>query len=239
MYHVMATSAADVQPEPAAQFCVLADQFEAHLRAVVDLGYSTLKLDEFQSGGGRTRGRVTLITFDDGSATDYAIAFPRLRAAGLGATFFLNTSTVGKPGFLTWAQIREMQQAGMSFESHGHEHVDFRALQRPKLDYQLSISKQILEDNLGVTVKYFAAPHGLLNPLVVQRAKELGYQGVCGTRGLPARPRARVFKRVAVLHHTRLDEFRRLLVCHPVVYARRVADYGIYRARRLLGAAAL
>lgn len=236
MYHVMAMSAAEVQLGAAAQFCVLANQFESHLQAIVESGFSTITLDDFQSGASRPDRRVTLLTFDDGSASDYSIAFPRLQTASLRATFFLNTSSVGTPGFLTWAQARQMQQAGMAFESHGHEHLDFRALPPRELDHQLETAKRIMEDRLGVAVRYFAAPHGLLNPRVVERARELGYVGVCGTRGLPARPGGRVLKRVAVLQHTQLAEFRQLLFCHPGVYARRVVDYGIFRAHRLLRA---
>ena len=234
MYHAMARSIAEIPPDPASPFCVLAAQFNSQLEAATNLGFSTITLEDFQSGGGGTRSRVALLTFDDGSASDYEIAFPLLQKLRQRAIFFLNSSTVGKPGYLTWSQIRDMQQAGMSFQSHGHEHHDFRALPRQELVRQLETSKHILEDNLGNAVKFFAAPHGLLSPVVVEQALELGYLGVCGTRSLPAHREDKIYGRVAIYQHTQLAEFRGLLTCHPMAYGKRVAAYAAFRARRLL-----
>ena len=38
-------------------------------------------------------------------------------AAGARAEFFINTATIGQPGYLTWGQVAEMHRAGMSFQS--------------------------------------------------------------------------------------------------------------------------
>ena len=40
------------------------------------------------------------VTFDDGHLSDYTIVFPLLKSRNINATFFINTSNIGKPGFL-------------------------------------------------------------------------------------------------------------------------------------------
>src|SRR5439155_22231736 len=83
-------------------------------------GYRVVPLYDFWTDDGDERlGRPPVVlTFDDGRATDYEIAFPLLLAAGVGAEFFLNTATIGQPGHLTWDQVVEMPRPGLSFQAH-------------------------------------------------------------------------------------------------------------------------
>ena len=72
-------------------------------------------------------------TFDDGLADQYEVAFPMFRNAGLQATFFPITDKVGAPKglkskaergtpLMTWAQLKEMSDAGMEIGTHGASH---------------------------------------------------------------------------------------------------------------------
>jgi CelD/BcsL family acetyltransferase involved in cellulose biosynthesis/peptidoglycan/xylan/chitin deacetylase (PgdA/CDA1 family) len=61
---------------------------------------------------------------------------------------------------LTWAHIREMQQAGVSFGSHTLSHAVVSRLEPEALERELSLSKANLEQRLGVSVKDFAYPFG-------------------------------------------------------------------------------
>ena len=64
-----------------------------------------------------------MVTFDDGYVSDYTIVFPLMESLGIRATFFINTSNIGKPGFLNWSMVTEMQKKGNVFGSHGHNHL--------------------------------------------------------------------------------------------------------------------
>lgn len=128
--------------------------------------------------------RPIVLTFDDGRASDYEAAFPVLVETGARAEFFVNTATVGTPGFLSWAQIAEMQQAGMAFQSHAHEHVDLRQLGPQALAEQLGGSRRRLEDRLGAAVEFLAAPYGRTSPRVIAAALKQGYRAVCTSRTL-------------------------------------------------------
>ena len=163
-------------------------------------------------------GRSAVITFDDGRVTDYDVAFPLLAQAGARAEFFINTATIGRPGFMTWEHVEEMQRAGMSFQSHSHDHIVLLGLSRPRLEYQLRTSKQRLEDRLGQKVQFLAAPYGLLGRAVIDTAEQVGYHGVCNSRQWLAQPGSRVINRVAVHAHTTGKHFIGLLEAQPSAY---------------------
>jgi len=159
-----------------------------------------------------------VLTFDDGRAADYEVAFPLLLAAGVRAEFFINTATIGQLGYLTWSRIAEMQRAGMSFQSHSHDHVPLPALPARQLSNELRISKRLIEDRVGRAVDFLAAPHGLVDRRVVEAAQDAGYQAVCASRGWPARPGAAIVNRVTVLRDTTELQFRALLARQPRAY---------------------
>jgi hypothetical protein len=66
-----------------------------------------------------------LLTFDDATASLYAIGFPIMRAAGMRGTVYANgNSTVYGGGFyMTLAQLTEMHAAGWDVGSHTYSHA--------------------------------------------------------------------------------------------------------------------
>jgi peptidoglycan/xylan/chitin deacetylase (PgdA/CDA1 family) len=48
---------------------------------------------------GKESGRWVALTFDDGFVTDYSEAFPRLKSAGLRATFYVTAKKIGEKGY--------------------------------------------------------------------------------------------------------------------------------------------
>jgi peptidoglycan/xylan/chitin deacetylase (PgdA/CDA1 family) len=235
MYHGLLRFEA---PAPAGdgRFWVLERDFQAQLLQIEALSRKTVLLEDFvgKRPGSPELDFQVLLTFDDGHQSDYSSAFPALAQASMRGVFFLNSSTVGTHGFLTWGEIREMQRGGMSFQSHGHEHMDYRQLRARELKRQLLDSKHILEDHLGRPVEFFAAPHGLVNRQVVEKAREVGYRAVCGTRSLPAHPQDKVLRRVCVYRETTPGEFHQLLECSPAVYGRRAFDWLLYTPVRIV-----
>src|SRR5580765_1097142 len=122
------------------------------LVSIREHGYRVGRLSDawtpYEEGERPARSAVVL-TFDDGRAADYDVAFPILLAAGVRAEFFINTARVGQPGYLTWARIAEMHRAGMSFQSHAHDHVALPVLSARLLRNELRTAKRLIEDFLG------------------------------------------------------------------------------------------
>lgn len=182
-------------------------------------GYRTAMFRELWTDRRDDGGRAAVVlTFDDGRASDYETAFPTVLQAGARAEFFVNTATIGRRGHLTWRQMEEMQRAGMSFQSHAHDHIVLLGLSPLRLEYQLRTSKDQLEQRLGRDVRFLAAPYGLLGRRVVESAWQIGYHGVCNSQHWPAQPGARVINRVAVHAHTTPEQFAGLLGARPGAY---------------------
>ncbi len=212
IYHGL-TSGAEAVDVRLDKYWVRDEMFRTQLGLLWSGGHRSALLGDLWNGAtasARARSSVVL-TFDDGRASDYESVFPLLLEAGARAEFFVNTATVGQPGHLDWGRMREMQRAGMSFQSHGHHHVAMLGLAERQIEWQLVTSKARLEDGLGVRVDFVAAPYGLASRRIVDVALRVGYRGVCTSRHWPARPGAAVINRAAIHRGTTPRHFARLL----------------------------
>jgi peptidoglycan/xylan/chitin deacetylase (PgdA/CDA1 family) len=66
--------------------------------------------------------KPVLLTFDDGSAGQYTRALPLLRRHHFVATFFVMTVALDKPGWLSRAEVRALDHAGMTIAAHTWDH---------------------------------------------------------------------------------------------------------------------
>jgi peptidoglycan/xylan/chitin deacetylase (PgdA/CDA1 family) len=214
------------------RYRVVPARFDAHLEAIAASGRRVVPLAEVWKGGASP---ATTLTFDDGRESDHRLVFPRLLARGFSADFFVNPGTVGRPGFLTWAEAREMSDAGMGLQSHGYDHGTLWGLDRAALRRQLGDSRRAIEDATGRRVEFLAAPFGHLTGAIVRAALEEGYRAVCTSLSWPARPGRRTLGRVAVYGETSADELRRVLEGRVLPYARRsLRSALVYPAKRVM-----
>jgi peptidoglycan/xylan/chitin deacetylase (PgdA/CDA1 family) len=222
VYHGVGLSASK-QSLPYRKYWISSDQFGEQLREIGHLGFRVVRLQDFQACVEHPKDllKTTVLTFDDGQATDYEQVFPLLSLAGIPADFFVSTARIGQKGYLTWTQLREMQDHGMSVHSHGHEHVDISRMSQSGLIQQLKVSKTLLEDALGCSVKCFAVPYGLVNRRVLEAARSVGFETICTSRQWPAVPGNFCVNRTGVYGHTCISEFRQLLLRRPWPYIRR------------------
>ena len=122
------------------------------------------------------------LTFDDGMASDYTVAFPVLRELGLRATFFVVPTLVDTPGYVSWDQLREMVAAGMEVGSHSLTHPFVDGLDRPALEREFGESKRIIEDRLGAPVHAASLPRGWGARDLEEVLAGLGYRVFCTSR---------------------------------------------------------
>jgi peptidoglycan/xylan/chitin deacetylase (PgdA/CDA1 family) len=126
----------------------------------------------------RLPGKSFLLTFDDGFSSDYESVFPLLQQMDCLATFFLTTDNVGANGFVSWAQVRELHDAGMTIGSHSRTHPDMRCLTLSRQREELLSSRLCLEDKLGSAVTAFSFPFGRFDMDLVRLAWDAGYHTV-------------------------------------------------------------
>jgi peptidoglycan/xylan/chitin deacetylase (PgdA/CDA1 family) len=206
-----------------ARFWVSENSFFEHLRCVLACGCKTLLVEELLQASPCNANGVpaAALTFDDGRACDYEVAYPMLVAAGLPATFFVNTATIDRPGHLTWSQLREMKRAGMSVQSHSHDHTDLGRLTATQLDYQLRRSKVGIEDHLGAEVTLLALPYGSMGANTLNAARRAGYRAVCSSGGGLARYNSAVIDRVCIYSDTTSQQLSSILRKSPAFFGKK------------------
>ena len=155
-------------------FSVPAHAFEQQLDWLRERGYQGCSIERALQWPGEKR---IAISFDDGEAGQYERAVPALLERGMTATFLIPTSWVGRPGFVTWKQLREMKAAGMSIQSHTHSHPFLSELERNALIDELRTAKAELDRWLSQTTNQLAFPGG--DPprrSLLHLLKETGYE---------------------------------------------------------------
>ncbi len=148
------------------------------LQWLKDHGYTTLLPSELTSGAALPE-KAVLITFDDGYASNYQLAFPLLQEFQAKAviSMIVRRTVDGKPDFLTWDMCREMTDSGLvEFGSHTYDFHgnDPRGIQRmsgesrkayeERIFSDINESIQLIEENVGRPVRFFAYPHGQTEP---------------------------------------------------------------------------
>ena len=132
--------------------------FEQQLQYLATKEYSTLSIDEYirtLKDGHNPIQKSVLITFDDGYADAYKVAFPLLKKYDFKATFFIPVNR----SELTEAQLKEMADAGMDIESHTMNHRSMTRVSTEKeWKLELNDSKTKLETITGKPVRAFAYP---------------------------------------------------------------------------------
>ncbi len=157
------------------------NSFDTQMKFLVDSGCITITPDELYAG---LRGEIelppkpVLITFDDGYLDNYRNAFPILKKYGLRATIFIIPAfTSVQPGYMTWEQLKEMEQSGITIESHTLTHPKLEELPDDEIRSELLNSKTLLEQNLGHPIEFLAYPTGTYNLHIAGIAQDIGYKG--------------------------------------------------------------
>jgi peptidoglycan/xylan/chitin deacetylase (PgdA/CDA1 family) len=121
--------------------------------------------------------RAVLITFDDGYRNVLTEAAPLLNRLGIRATAFVITGRIsnGDSSFLTWRQLRALEELGIEIGSHTVSHPDLRTLGDRALATELLNSRRQLERALGHPVQWLAYPYGGHDSRVVAAARRAGY----------------------------------------------------------------
>lgn len=157
------------------------EDFDWQMKYLVDHGYHTISPEElyaFLEGKGTLPDRPVLITFDDGYVDNYTNAYPILKKYNLKATIFIVTGFVSeRKGYLTWDQLREMEQHGITAQSHTVTHAPLPELSDERIREELIVSKQQAEAELGHPIEFIAYPTGVHDLHIVGIAKEAGYKG--------------------------------------------------------------
>jgi len=180
--------------------------------------------------------QAVAITFDDGCETDLISAAPILREFGFGATFYITTGFLGRPGHLSHAQLRELADSGWEIGCHSMTHAYLTDLDEQGLHREIVEAKLQLEQIVGRAVEHFSCPGGRYDGRVAETARRAGYRSVVTSRmrANTAQTDRYALGRVAVMRSTSSAEFINL--CHGRGLKRRdLVSSLLQGTRRLLG----
>ena len=102
-----------------------------------------------------------LITIDDAFSSFYKNAWPFLKKNKIPFILFVSTEPVGKNGYMTWEEIKEIENSEFGYignHSHSHEYLINYKFNDFKNDIDKSI--RIFKENLGYNPVYFSYPFG-------------------------------------------------------------------------------
>lgn len=131
----------------------------------------------------RKRSKVA-ITFDDGLADVYEVAYPFLKEHQIPFTVFVVTDFLGAPGYITIEQLEKLSRDPLvTIGSHGLSHKELPEMDTPQKKRELGKSKEILEKITHRDILVFAYSHGLVDKETMRLAK--CYQYAMGTSSVP------------------------------------------------------
>ena len=156
------------------------ETFHRQMTALHDSGYHTIlpaQLIDYLKTGRSLPSKPVLITFDDGTISQYTNALPVLEQTGFNAVFFIMTVTLGRPGYLSSNQVRALSARGFIIGCHTWDHHSVTAYNDIDWKKQLIQPTRLLEQITGKEIKYFAYPFGAWNRNAVQQLKAQKYAG--------------------------------------------------------------
>jgi peptidoglycan/xylan/chitin deacetylase (PgdA/CDA1 family) len=208
MYHeIELPGRALCQSEPGyVRYIVTEADFRSHLNHLKQNGWQGMSVDRALSS---PTAPGVVFTFDDGCETDLITAAPLLKEAGFGATFYITVGFLGKQGYLSPSQVRELSDLGFDIGSHSMTHPYLSDLAMEALPQEIAVPKDRLEQMTGRAVGHFSCPGGRFDARVIQAVREAGYRSMATSRAIANTAETDPFSlgRVAIMRGTTIGAF--------------------------------
>jgi len=164
--------------------------FSKHMRFLSDNDYTVVDLGDLKAcfdTNNKSARKFVVITFDDGYRDFYTHAYPILQKHHFPATVFLSTDFIdenrkrfkGKE-CLTWIEVQELHDKGVSFGSHSLSHSILYHLSWKEICRELLDSRHQIEEKLQVPTYSFCYPYAFPQEdqeFVMRFKNELADQG--------------------------------------------------------------
>ena len=108
-----------------------------------------------------------LITIDDAFSSFYDNAWPYLKKENIPFLLFVSTEAVGKNGYMTWDQIKEIEKETIAYiGNHSHSHSYLVDMKNDVFITDINTSSLIFKDKLGYNPIFFSYPFGEYSSLI-------------------------------------------------------------------------
>ena len=138
------------------------DIFDQQMNLIKDLNYEfydpKIFLDEFKNPKNKKK---ILITIDDGFKSFYNEAWPYLKKNKIPFILFVSTEPVGKNGYMTWDEIKEIDDSGIGYIGHhSHTHEYLIDMEESEFIKDIETATKIFKEKLGYIPPIFSYPFG-------------------------------------------------------------------------------
>ena len=114
-----------------------------------------------------------LITIDDAFSSFYDVAWPYLKKEKIPFILFVSTKVVGKNGYMSWAQIKELEKdSNVYIGNHSHTHDYLVNLTNNDFIKDIKLSNDSFIQNLGYNPIFFSYPFGEYNNFIKSHIAE-------------------------------------------------------------------
>ena len=111
-----------------------------------------------------------LITIDDAFFSFYKIAWPYLKEEKIPFILFVSTEAIGKNGYMTWDQIKELDKEKLVYiGNHSHTHDYLVDLKNDDFIKDIETASKIFIKQLGYNPIYFSYPFGEYSDLIKKK----------------------------------------------------------------------
>jgi peptidoglycan/xylan/chitin deacetylase (PgdA/CDA1 family) len=138
------------------------DIFKQQIEIIKDSNYKFNNPNEFEKMFSTPKiKKEILITIDDAFLSFYQEAWPFLKKNKIPFILFVSTEPVGKRGYMTWSQIREVESEDFAFIGH-HSHTHDYLINETNDQFISDIEKanKIFLKELGYIPNLFSYPFG-------------------------------------------------------------------------------
>ena len=136
--------------------------FKQQIEIITNLNYNFYDPGDLEKNFDKPKKeKKILLTIDDAFSSFYEVAWPYLKDNNIPFILFVSTEAVGKNGYMSWKQIKEIEKEAITYignHSHSHEYlVDFK-----EEDFlnDLNSAKKNFIKNLGYNPIFFSYPFG-------------------------------------------------------------------------------
>ena len=153
-------------------------QFKAQMKMLADSGYHTVLPDQlyaYMTTGAKLPSKPVMLTFDDTDLDQFTVARPTLEKYGYKAVYFVMTVSLGRPRYMSKAQVKQLSDEGNVIGSHTWDHHNVKKYQGQDWVTQIEKPTKTLEEITGKKINYFAYPFGLWNSQAFPELKKRGF----------------------------------------------------------------
>ena len=136
--------------------------FVEQIEMIKNANYEFYEIKEFIDNFNQPKNKKKiLITIDDAFSSFYEIAWPFLKKNRIPFILFVSTEPVGNKGYMTWDQIREIEQESYGYIGH-HSHTHDYLIEKSEEDFikDIEMASKIFLKELGYVPNLFSYPFG-------------------------------------------------------------------------------